>query len=245
MKIVLKLFLSIVLLSFLGCSSKNELFNTNTKTKTNIVSMPQRLAPQSLYTIAPHDRLSIFFYKYPELSTTTKNSFKDDLGVEVSNDGTIILPIIKRIRVSGLTKQQLQNLLYQRYSLYLTDSSLKVEILNRRVYVMGEVKNPGTLDLNSYKRITPLKAIIKRGGLTNYANIHSIKVLRGNRQNYRLLNIDLSNVASVRTNNITLVANDIVYVSHNRAKDFNMPINGVGPSLNIINTILNSISTFR
>ena len=241
----------LILVFMSGCSSKNQLFDASARSSISHKSYSKSIAisnfhaQQSVYTIAPHDRLSILFYKYPELSTTTKNSFQDDLGVEVSDDGYINMPLIKRVRVAGLTKHQVQNLLYSKYSKYLTDPALKVEILNQRVYVLGEVKNPGALNLNKYRVITPIKAIAQRGGLTDFANIHAVKILRGDRKNYKLINIDLSNINSLRANNITLAANDIVYIPHSKAKDFNMPINGIAPSLNIINTILNSISVLK
>ena len=244
---------------FSGCNSKhNQLFSSNKPVNSiksnnfipsifssNSSKFHNNYSSHQTYKISPHDRISILFYKYPELSTTTKNSFKDDLGVEVREDGTITLPIIKTVKVAGLTKDELEKYLYKRYYPYLTDPSLKVEILNQRVYVMGEVKNPGTLNLNKYKHITPLKAIVERGGLTNYANIHAIKVVRGNRENYKIWNIDLNNLQSIKANNIELKPNDIVYVPHNRAKEFNMPLNGINPSLNIINTIFNSISVLK
>jgi len=238
--------LFLMIFFFVSCSSHdNELFYKNKSAQYPTTTAPMVSNFSSEYRIAPHDRLSIIFYKYPELSSSTKEYAKDDYGIEVAPDGTINLPIIKRIRVSGYTKHQLERELYRRYSPYLKDPSVKVEVLNKRVYVTGEVKNPGALEYIRYKSITPLKAIIQRGGLTKYANPHAVKVLRDVGGAYKLYNIDLTDMQSVRTANIRLRPDDIVYVPHNSATDFNLPINGVEPSLSIINTILNSIVMYK
>jgi len=239
MKIVWILIISFFLLSCSG--HKNQLFYKNAQP---IQQADFQLRSSDPYRLQPHDRVSIVFYKYPELSTIREN-IQDSTGIEVSSKGTIELPLVKTLYVKGLTKEQLQNLLYQKYSPYLKDPSVKVEILNKRVYVVGEVKNPGSLDLLKYQKLTPLKAIIQKGGLTSYANAHSIKVLRQDPTSYKLINIDLTDIKSVKANNIALRADDIVYVPHNRAKDFSLPLNGVSPTLNIINTILNSAVMYK
>jgi len=231
---------------FISCSShNNELFYKNIAPKVQEHKISTLYPVPEAYHITPHDRLSIIFYKYPELSTSGKDYVKDDYGIEVASDGTINLPIIKRIKVSGYTKDQLERVLYRKYSPYLKDPSVKVEVLNKRVYVTGEVKNPGALEYVKYKSITPLKAIIQRGGLTKYANPHSVKILRDIGGSYKLYSLDLTNLQSVKRANIRLQPDDIVYVPHNSATDFNLPINGVEPSLSIINTILNSIVMYK
>jgi polysaccharide export outer membrane protein len=242
----MKIFFSFLFMIFLtACSGhNNQLFSKNTtQVSQHRLSIPHQVSGG--YRIAPHDRLTIHFYKYPELSTSSRDYAKDDYGIEVSSNGTINLPIVKTIRVAGYTKYELEQVLRRVYSPYLKDPSVKVEILNKRVYVTGEVKNPGSLEYVRYQSITPIKAIIQRGGLTKYANPKAVKVLREVNGRYRLYNIDLTNMQSVARANIRLKPDDIVYVPHNKATDFNLPINGVEPSLSIINTILNSIVMYK
>jgi len=242
MKIV---FSFLFLIFFTACSGhNNQLFYKNSSTISKYqLSIPHQVSGG--YRIAPHDRLTIHFYKYPELSTSSKDYAKDDNGIEVSSQGTITLPLVKTIRVAGYTKYELEQVLRRIYSPYLKDPSVKVEILNKRVYVTGEVKNPGSLEYVRYKSITPLKAIIQRGGLTKSANPKAVKVLREENGRYILYNIDLTNMQSVARANIRLKPDDIVYVPHNRATDFSLPLNGIEPSLSVINTILNSIVMYK
>ncbi len=227
---------------FSGCSSReHELFYKNKPTNYNNLSK----SVQNQYKIRAHDRLSIIFFNYPELSTKDKNYAQSDIGIEVHSDGTLMLPLIGKVMVAGLTKERLQNMLYDRYSNYLEEPALRVEVLNQKVYVLGEVKSPGALELIKYRDLTPLKAIVERGGLTDFAQRDVIKIVRGTRENYKIIHIDLTDMQSLKVNNINLLPDDIVYVAHNSVKDFNLPLSGANASLGWINTVFSTITLYH
>ncbi len=196
------------------------------------------------YIIKPHDRISITFYQYPELSTQSKA--KEDIGIEVTSSGTVLLPLVGRIKVSGMSKEMLEDKLYKLYSKYLEKSpALKVEVLNQKIYVLGEVKDPGALIYNQQSFVTPLKAIAQRGGLSDFAKRNSVLIVRGNRQKYDIAKLDLTDMRSLAQNNIILQPEDIVYVSHNSLKDINLPLSGMSPSLELLNTLFNTATLYQ
>jgi len=197
------------------------------------------------YRIKPHDRISVMVYQYPELGTTTQSGTQRDNGIEVTSRGTVMLPLLGRIRVAGLTKEVLEDRLYRLYGEYLENSpAVKVEVLNKKVYVLGEVKNPGALAYDRQSFLTPLKAIAQRGGLTDAAKRGEVLIVRGDRKKYDIAVLDLTDMRSLSQNNIVLQPEDIVYVAHNNIKDLNLPLNGMDPSLSLINTIFNSIAIY-
>ncbi|MCH9813318.1 MAG: polysaccharide export protein [Epsilonproteobacteria bacterium] len=206
---------------------------------------PSRVSVDQTYKIKPHDRLSIIFFEYPELSTKSKDLSESDVGIEVHTNGTITMPIIGEVVVAGKSKDQVVDMLYRRYSSYLEKPALRVEILNQKIYVLGEVKNPGSIELLKHRTITPLKAIAERGGLTDFAQRDVIKVVRGNRESYQVFHIDLTDMHSVHNNNVGLLPDDIVYVAHNRVKDFNLPLSGANPSLSWINTLFSTLTVYQ
>ena len=232
-----KLFLAIVLLIG-GCSStKHQLFS---KHRQSYIS--PNFFHKHEYVIKPHDRLSVVIYGYPNLSSTQD---KNDFGLEVESDGTIALPVIGRIRAAGYTKSMLQRRLYQIYGKYLARKPfIKVDVLNKKVYVIGAVKNPGAIDFNKVSFVTPLKAVAMRGGLSNRAKRDRILIVRGNRRNYDVAVLDLTDINSLRRYNIVLQPEDIVYVADNSVSEFNLPLNGMEPSLSLINTIFSAITTY-
>jgi len=95
----------------------------------------------------------------------------------VSKDGTIKLVYLSRIEVAGLTKRQFEEKLEQLYDPdYFKNLVITVEVRMQSYEVMGEVKMPGTRDLTG--RTTVLKAVIRAGGFTDYANQDNVVVLR-------------------------------------------------------------------
>jgi polysaccharide export outer membrane protein len=225
-----------------GCSGKkHELFYKN----TGQIRDYSTFSGHQVNRIKQHDRLSIIFFEYPELSTKSKDLSESDIGIEVHSDGTIMMPLIGKVKVAGLTKEMVVNLLYKKYSSYLEKPALRVEILNQRIYVLGEVKNPGAIELMKYRNITPLKAIAVRGGLKDTAQREVIKVVRGTRDNYRIIHIDLTDMRSVYVNNVHLLPDDVIYVAHNKVKDFNLPLSGANPSLSWINTLFSTLTLYQ
>ncbi len=225
-----------------GCSGKkHQLFQKKETTQKE----DNFFVTQKRYIIKPHDRLSIIFFEYPELSTKNKDQSESDIGIEVASDGTVMLPIVGKVLVAGRTKEDVVDLLYKKYSDYLEKPALRVEILNQKVYVLGEVKNPGIVEMMKFRSLTPLKAIVQRGGLTDFAQRNRVKIVRGTRAHYTVLDIDLTNLNNIKDNNINLLPDDIIYVPHNGVKDFNLPLSGADPSLNWINTIFNSLTMYQ
>jgi len=236
--------LTIIVVLFNGCTSKNNrLFNKNIPLVDNYKNM--KIPINESYKIKSFDRLSIIFFEYPELSTKNKDRSENDIGIEVSSEGKIMMPLIGKILVSGKSKEEVVDMLYDRYSEYLEKPALRVEILNQKIYVLGEVKNPGSVNLLSQREITPLKAIVERGGLTDFAQRDIIKVVRGTEKNYRIFSMDLTDMQSFSENNIELLPNDIVYVAHNSVKDFNIPLSGASPSLSWINTLFSTLTLYQ
>ncbi len=233
---------TVVFVFFYGCSGKkSQLFSNNVKTNQKF---KQNFIPKA-YKIKPRDRLSIVFFEYPELSTKSKDSVANDVGIEVSSSGTILMPIIGKILVVGKSKEMVQDILYKKYSLYLEKPALRVDVLNQKVYVLGEVKNPGAIELLKQRSLTPIMAISLVGGLSDFAQRDVIKIVRGKRNNYQILHIDLTDMNSINRRNIELLPDDIVYVAHNRVKDFNLPLSGASPSIGWINTLFSTFALYQ
>lgn len=236
----------LVVLLLSGCTSrKRQMFETQSP-QTHVLNDHHQLAnPYVSYKIRAHDRLSIIFFEYPELSTKNKNLSESDVGIEVHSDGTIMMPLLGKVKVSGMSKEEISDMLYARYDAYLEKPALRVEVLNQKIYVLGEVKNPGSIDMIKERSITPLKAIAERGGLTDFAQRDVVKVVRGTRENYQIFHMDLTDMRSIEQYNVSLQPDDIVYVGHNSIKDFNLPLSGADATLSWINTLFSTVYLYK
>jgi polysaccharide export outer membrane protein len=121
------------------------------------------------YQIGPKDLLEVRVLELPELSVERR----------VSDNGTLDLPLLGEIPVSGMTageiQSRLEQLLTARYVNRANVSVIVKEFNNKPISVLGAVQRPGSLPISG--RWTLMKAITAAGGLTERAG-HRILVLR-------------------------------------------------------------------
>jgi polysaccharide export outer membrane protein len=138
-------------------------------------------------------------------------------GYLVQENGNIEFPIIGSIKVGGLTRTQAIELIKQQLSSYVVNPTVSVRILNFRVTVLGEVRNPGTFTIPN-ERITILEALGISGDLLITGERQNVLVIReedGTRKEYR---VDLTQESLFSSPVFYLQQNDVVYVEPNRAK---------------------------
>ena len=119
-------------------------------------------APSTGFTLGPGDLLRISVPQIPQLTNRT---------LRVSEQGTISLPLLGQISVSGMTQQDFLNDLSNRTRKYVYHPQVEVFLLhseNREVAVLGSVKKPGRYMLTS-RSDTIMTMISRAGGLNTDA----------------------------------------------------------------------------
>lgn len=160
------------------------------------------------YVFGPDDLISINVFGVPELNTR----------VRVSGQGTITLPLIGEVKVSGLTAAKLENYLAEILEKqYLKNPQVSVfinEYQSRKISVLGAVVTPGSFEMRG--RETLLQAISQAGGLTPQASGRVI-VISG--ESSQVIDLDeLMNTGAPRLN-VPLKPGDIVNIPHERYVD--------------------------
>jgi polysaccharide export outer membrane protein len=120
------------------------------------------------YVIGPEDVLDIFVWKEESLTKT----------VPVRIDGKISLPLVDDVQAAGLTPLQLKEEITKRLSGFVDNPTVTVtvrEANSYRVFISGEVKQPGIVRIRS--EITLVKLIIMVGGFTEWANKRKISII--------------------------------------------------------------------
>ena len=154
------------------------------------------------YLIQPNDVLSIFVYKYPELSRDK---------VLVLPDGRISLPLVQDMKASGLNSTQLKEKLEERLKDIINVPNVTVSlesIQSYQVYMMGKVGNPGTL-----VRATPInvmQALGAAGGFRDFADREHIVIFRGDER--IKFNYEEFEKGKNQDRNIWLLSGDVVNV---------------------------------
>ena len=132
---------------------------------------PETSQPFDLpYVLGPGDKIDIAVY-----------GIEEAIGVqEVLPDGSVFLPLIGSVMVSGQTLSSLTNELTQKFDVWLVSPTVSLSIRERRpitVSVTGLVQRPGPTQLTT-NSASLLEAINKAGGTTRGADIRGILISR-------------------------------------------------------------------
>lgn len=205
--------------------------------------------------VEPHDKLSIIvsckdpvlaqmFNLHVFTNTQVERTSTNGTGVEyrnydvghsdgingftVSPDGTIEYPVLGKIKVEGMTRNEVAAFIKGEIMGrgLIKDPVVTVEFLNVGVSVLGEVKNPGRYDLNA-DVLTLMEAITLAGDLTIQGQRERVKVIRKQGDKVQTYMIDLTDAKNiVNSPAYYLKQGDIVYVEPNDMRKRQSTTNG-------------------
>ena len=137
----------------------------------------------------------------------------------VNNEGYIDFPVLGRLQVGGLTKNEAENLIREKLGDYLKEVPIvTVRMSNYKIAVLGEVARPGMFTVNNEK-VNIFEALAMAGDLTIWGMRDNIKLIRENANGQReIINLNLNNAEIVTCPYYYLQQNDIIYVNPNKTK---------------------------
>ena len=134
-------------------------------------------------------------------------------GFHVDKDGTIDFPVFGKIRVEGLSRQQVAQVIQDRLrEKYVKDAVVSVELLSFHVVVMGGVGGEQILNINK-DRCTILEALTMAGGFKHGAFRDNVLVIREENGEIWTYRVDVTRIADLINSPVYyLQQNDIIYV---------------------------------
>lgn len=174
-------------------------------------------------TARPQDKLTVRVgTQNPSLSeqfnpVTTSGNGNQGACYTVDSHGDINFPVVGRIHVAGLTREQAAAKIEETLRAGMVkDAMVSVDFVNTGFSVLGEVKSPGRYDF-SKDRMTIIDAIALAGDLSMNGMRENILVLRsdgeGRQQAYRVNLQDAKTLASSPV--FYLQQDDVIYVEPN------------------------------
>ncbi|WP_416183757.1 polysaccharide biosynthesis/export family protein [Megasphaera sp.] len=184
------------------------------------------------YYMRPGDELNIVVTQQQDLGNSSTNQSP----FVVRPDGNVSFPLVGEIHAEGMTVSQFTDVLQQGLSRYIVDPDVSVNIskLGRvRVYVFGEVKKPGAVELE--KGHTVIDAIGAAQGFTRDTAKKKIFLIHQD-QPKSLIPINLNNMLKTgdMSQNVTLREGDILYLTKNHRIDFARDIAPIFSSIYMI-----------
>lgn len=185
------------------------------------------LQPAQVYRIEAGDVLHIVVWDHPELSASmlpagvpgavgvagvAVSPMQPQSGFEIDQQGMLDFPYAGKLKVAGLTTVEAHEQLIRRLSHYLKNPKVTLRVLtyrSKRVYVDGEVKQPGVQAINDLP-MTLTEAINRAGGVTPMADQSRIMVSREGKT-YQI-NMPQLVQRGVNPSSIMLASGDVVRV---------------------------------
>ncbi|MDD2799003.1 MAG: polysaccharide biosynthesis/export family protein [Bacteroidales bacterium] len=169
-------------------------------------------------------------------SDAMTSSYGNMQGYLVDNDGFINFPVLGKIKVVGLSKRQIEEVIYNMiYPKYVKETPIVMtRISNFKITILGDVSGNKIIPVTD-DRITIFEAIAQAGDLQLTGKRNNVLLIRenldGNRETYR---IDLRDRNLIESPFYYLQQNDLLYIEPNNNK--------VRGQANLYNQILSYIS---
>ena len=149
-----------------------------------------------------------------------------DSGYLVRPDGKLSLPLLGELSVEGKTIKEFTDELTARLSEYLRYPRVTINLAGlggTRVFVLGEVRNPGMFTLSRSHRL--LDAVGAAGGFTQYAAKKNVYLIREGRED-RMEKLNFNNFLRKgdQSQNVELHEGDCLYFTSNNKIDFSRDI---------------------
>jgi len=158
-------------------------------------------------------------------------------GFTINPEGYISLPIIDTIHIKGLTIFDAQKKIQQTVDSYFKNATVIVKLLNSKISVLGEVNRPGNYMINR-NDVTIFEAIAMAGDIGQYGDKRKILVIRTSGEKNVTYRVDLTNDKIMNSENLYLLANDIIIVEPVKLKAFRLNQPTVSLVFGAISTLL-------
>lgn len=139
------------------------------------------------------------------------------LGYVVGADSCVVLPKIGKICIVGLSQNEAENLIASKLTSMLKEPIVHVRLINFKISVLGDVKNPGTFNV-SFNKINILQAIGLAGDLNITGCRQNVLLIRNENGKTITKTIDLTERDVVLYNEYWLQNGDVIYVQPNKQK---------------------------
>jgi len=238
MKNYYKLILILTVTFLFSCRSSQELIYLKDATDQEQIS---RLPAQTTEHILKNG--DILYVSIKSMSLEVNNLFNPESNMEMSNgqgymkyttpsgsylygneidpDGNITLPMLGKIKVSGIPVSKVEAVVQKKTDEFLKDAIVKVKLLNFKVTVSGEVRNPGEY-YNYNNSMTVIEALAMANGNTDFANIKNVMVIRPFPDGSKVYSLDLSSKACYQSEAFYLNPNDVIIVQPDKYKNFQL-----------------------
>jgi polysaccharide biosynthesis/export protein len=215
-------------------------------------SVPDSFAhgKKPLYKLKTGDHLYIKVYSVdPKTSRYFQSDFPNLMNMSyiylnsypVDEEGFLHFSFIDKMQVRGFTVEEVKKKLQETLNDYFTEATVFVKLVNFRVSVLGEVKNPGTFTIDK-DQVDIFQALGEAGGINTFGNIRKITLVRQTNEGTEIHYLDLSKKDILASEYFYLMPDDAIYVTPRNSKPFVMESLPYGTLVSTLALILSVIA---
>lgn len=162
----------------------------------------------------------------------------------VSDSGFINFPIVGKIKVEGLTVNEIKTRLQNTVNEFFQLTTVTVKLVNFKISLLGEVLRPGTYIVYQ-ENINILQAISMAGDLTPYAKRSNVMIIRKSGGGSTVTRVNLLTSDILNSPDFYLQPDDIVYVEPLNSKNYAFTSFPYSVVLSTITTTLLILTFFK
>jgi len=231
------IFLFFILIWVTGCQNgknitylKNLDISENDKVFLN-KNTPYRIKPNDILyvrVLSTNQEVAELYNNNPTSGvTSTLRSDADQYvnGFSVDKEGNIVLPVLGKLHVGGLTLEEAYDVIQDQANEFLINATVIVRLMNFKITVLGEVARPGVYSVYN-NQATVLELIGRAGDVTSFGDKKHVLVIRPTDDGYKTYEIDLTDKSILTNPGYYLIPNDVIYVKPIKGKAFrvNLPL---------------------
>jgi polysaccharide export outer membrane protein len=201
---------------FASCVSHKQVtyFNDIQGLESGALNIPN--APSSLLKVG--DMLEV---QISSISLETNAYFQTDQSssdegfggnlYQVDQGGFIHLPLVGKVEVAGLSKEEARSAIEKVLLDYVQKPSVNLRIANYKITVLGEVNAPGVYEIPNAEA-TLLEALGYAGDLTVFGVRGNVLLIHDNGVEKSFVRLDLNDSSVLESEHFYLQNNDVIYV---------------------------------
>ncbi|MBS1782395.1 MAG: polysaccharide biosynthesis/export family protein [Bacteroidetes bacterium] len=174
----------------------------------------QTLDPQSGNAITGSNNTGIFA---AQAASGNGQGTSNIPGYLVDKNGNIELPLVGKIKVSGLNTTDAKELIRKQASVFYKTPVVNVRFANFNISVLGEVSKPAQYTVPT-ERVTLLDALAMAGDMTIYGKRNNVLLIREEGGTKKYVRFDLTNSDFMKSPYFYLKQNDVIYVEPTKSK---------------------------
>ncbi|MFM1998443.1 MAG: hypothetical protein RL204_390 [Bacteroidota bacterium] len=202
-----------------------------------------KISPSDLLNVAVYTNEGAIVFEATSSRERMMVTMESTVSFLVESDGMVELPILGRIQAQGLTIQEFQKSVEEKFQSQFVKPFCVTKVINRRVLVFNGQGSAGKVVPLENNNIRLVEAIALSGGLGSRANASKIKVIRRTKDDNLVFLVDLSTIEGLDMANMIVQNGDVIYVESTKNLG-SEALNDVTPIVSLVTSVLLLVSIF-